>query len=122
LGFVTEPPPYVLGSGDAEIARRDAQAAMSAPATHLLLAAGKTFPGMRVLDLDTALGHLASEVASLIGAEGRVVGIDQVPRMVEIAERRRVAAGLHNVAFAEADLRTFRDHQPFGAIVGRVAR
>ena len=118
---MTEQPPYVLGSDEAEVARLDAQAAMSAPATRLLLAAGKKMlPGMRVLDLGTGLGHLAFEVASLVGPEGRVVGIDQNARLLEIAERRRVAAGLDNVVFVEADVRTFRDAEPFDAVVGRL--
>jgi SAM-dependent methyltransferase len=49
-----------------------------------------------------------------------VVGIDQNARLLEIAERRRVAAGLDNVGFVEADVRTFRDAEPFDAVVGRL--
>jgi SAM-dependent methyltransferase len=117
---VTEPPPYVLGSDDAEVARLDAQAAMSAPATRLLLRASERIqPGMRVLDLGTGLGHVAFEVASLVGPHGAVVGIDQNARLLGIAEQRRLAAGLDNVVFAEADVRTFSDTAPFDAIVGR---
>jgi ubiquinone/menaquinone biosynthesis C-methylase UbiE len=77
---MAEQPPYVLGSDGAEIARLDAQAAMSAPATRLLLqAGGRIGRGMRVLDLGTDLGHVAFDVASLVGPEGTVVGIDQDP-------------------------------------------
>jgi ubiquinone/menaquinone biosynthesis C-methylase UbiE len=118
---MTEQPLYVLGSGEAEIARLDAQAAMSAPATRLLLAAsGRISPGMRVLDLGTGLGHVAFDVASLVGPRGSVVGIDQSTRLLEIAEHRRVAAGIDNVAFVQADVRTFHDDEPFDAIVGRL--
>jgi ubiquinone/menaquinone biosynthesis C-methylase UbiE len=118
---VTEQPRYALGSDEAEIARLDAQAAMSAPATRLLLEAGGGIaPGMRVLDLGTGLGHVAFDVANLVGQKGVVVGIDQSARLLEIAEHRRVAAGLHNVTFLEADVRTFRDPEPFDAVVGRL--
>ena len=118
---VTEQPPYVLGSDQAEVARLDAQAAMSAPATRLLLEAGaRISPGMRVLDLGTGLGHVALEVATLVGPRGIVVGIDQSTRLLEIAEHRRLAAGINNVTFVEADVRTFQDTEPFDAIVGRL--
>ena len=118
---VNQKPPYVLGSEEPEIARLDAQAAMSAPATRLLLGAGgRISPGMRVLDLGTGLGHVAFDVANLVGQEGTVVGIDQSTRLLEIAEHRRLAAGIDNVAFVEADVRTFRDDEPFDAVVGRL--
>jgi SAM-dependent methyltransferase len=117
---VTDQPAYSLGGDDAEIARLDAQAALLAPATRLLLEAGGIVPGMRVLDLGTGLGHVAFDVADLVGPRGAVVGIDQSARLLEIAERRRRAADLDNVAFLEADVRTFRDAAPFDAIVGRL--
>ena len=118
---MSEQPRYVLGSDEAEIARLDGQATMSAAATRLLLqAGGRITPGMRVLDLGTGLGHVAFEVAALVGPEGAVVGIDESPRLLEIAEHRRLEAGMGNVAFVEADVRTFRDAAPFDAIVGRL--
>jgi SAM-dependent methyltransferase len=118
---VSEQPQYVLGSDEAEVARLDAQAAMAAPATRLLLqAGGRIAPGMRVLDLGTGLGHVAFEVATLVGPEGAVVGIDESPRLLDIAEQRRLQAGVRNVAFVEADVRRFRDDEPFDAIVGRL--
>ena len=118
---MTEQPPYVLGSDEAEIERLDAQAAMSAPATRLLLeAGGRISPGMRVLDLGTGLGHVAFDVANLVGEAGTVVGIDQSTRLLEIAEHRRLAAGVKNVTFVEADVRRFQDYESFDAIVGRL--
>ena len=73
--MVTEPSRYALGSDQAEVARLDAQAAMSAPATRLLLeTGGRIAPGMRVLDLGTGLGHVAFDVANLVGSRGTVVG------------------------------------------------
>ena len=75
---------------------------------------------MRVLDLGTGLGHVAFEIANLVGEKGVVVGVDQSPRLLEIAEHRRLAAGLNNVTFLEADVRTFRDRERFDAVVGRL--
>lgn len=112
---------YALGSDEDEIVRLDGQAAMSAAATRLLLeAGGRIAPGMRVLDLGTGLGHVAFDVASLVGPRGAVVGIDRSTRLLQIAEHRRLAAGVDNVTFVEADVRTFRDDEPFDAVVGRL--
>jgi SAM-dependent methyltransferase len=111
---------YVLGSDDAEVARLDAQAATIAPATRLLLRAAGIGPGMRVLDLGTGLGSVAFEVAELVGESGSVVGIDQAPPLLAVAERRRAAAGLGNVRFIEADVRAYRPDAPFDAVVSRL--
>jgi ubiquinone/menaquinone biosynthesis C-methylase UbiE len=114
------PPAYVLGSDDAEVMRLDAQSAAIAPATALLLRAAGIAPGMRVLDLGTGLGHVALALAELVGPEGAVVGIDLTTPLLEIAERRRAAAGADQVRFLEADARDYRSAERFDAIVARL--
>ena len=49
-------------------------------------------PGDRVLDVGCGTGILAREASGRCGAEGRVVGLDLNPRMLEVA--RRVAPGI----------------------------
>jgi ubiquinone/menaquinone biosynthesis C-methylase UbiE len=75
---------------------------------------------MRVLDLGTGLGHVAFQLADLLDPGGSVLGVDQAERLIDIAERRRVAAGADNVRFLQADARTFRVSEPFDAIVARL--
>lgn len=58
--------------------------------------------GERVLDLGSGSGHDALRAAALVGAEGRVVGIDVTPDMVERA--RAAAAGHENVSFELGDV------------------
>jgi SAM-dependent methyltransferase len=111
---------YVLGTGDAEIARLDAQASSLAGASEALLRAAGIGGAMRVLDLGTGLGHVALQVAQLLEPGGSVLGVDQAERLLEIAERRRVAAGADNVRFLQADARTFRPDEPFDAVVARL--
>ena len=113
-------PEYVLGSDEAEIARLDAQAGIIAPATSLLLGAAGLGPGMRVLDLGTGLGHVALAVARLVGDRGSVVAIDQAEPLLAVAEQRRAEAGLEHVRIVRADARTFRDEEPFDAVVTRL--
>jgi SAM-dependent methyltransferase len=117
---VTTQPGYVLGAAEAEIARLDAQAAIIARPTAVLLRESGLEPGMRVLDLGTGLGHVAFAVADIVGPEGSVVGIDQAAPLLEAAERRRREAGLDHVSFVAADVRTFEPEEPVDAIVGRL--
>jgi SAM-dependent methyltransferase len=107
---------YVLGSDSTEIARLDQQATAIAGASDALLRAAGIGPGMRVLDLGTGLGHVAAQVAELVGPGGSVVGVDREVPLLAVAEQRRVA---DNVRFAEADVRSVRFDEPFDAVVCR---
>ena len=112
--------PYVLGSDDPEIARLDAQAASIAAPTEMLLRAAAIGGAMRVLDLGTGLGHVAALVAGLLDPDGSVLGVDQSERLLEVAERRRAAAGEDRVRFRAGDVRTFAAGEQFDAIVERL--
>lgn len=109
---------YSLGCDDPEIARLDLQAASLDAATRLLLRSAGIRPGMRVLDLGTGPGHVAFAAAELVGEAGRVVGIDNSPRLLEIASGR--ASALAHVTFVEGDVRTWRSDESFDAVVGRL--
>src|SRR4051812_46895741 len=112
--------PYLLGSEAREVARLEAQAEAIARPTDGLLRAAGLGPGMRVLDLGSGLGHVSLLAAGIVGPSGEVLGVDQDPRMVAHAEERRAAAGAANVRFLEADVRSFRDAEPFDAVVARL--
>jgi ubiquinone/menaquinone biosynthesis C-methylase UbiE len=117
---MSEATAYVLGSDDAEVARLDAQASFISGATSALLQAAGIGGPMRVLDLGTGLGHVAFQVAERLAPGGTVVGVDRASRMLEIAERRRAAAGVENVSFVEGDARSFELGEPVDAIVARL--
>jgi SAM-dependent methyltransferase len=108
---------YVLGSDPAEIARLDQQAMAIAGASDALLRSAGIGAGMRVLDLGTGLGHVAAQVAELVGPGGAVVGVDREAPLLAVAERRVVA---DNVRFVEADVRSVRFDEPFDAVVCRL--
>jgi len=112
--------PYSLGASESELARLDAQAASIAAPTALFLKSAGIAPGMRALDLGTGLGHVAFQLSQLVGPAGAVIGVDQAAPMLAVAEQRRAAAGIENVRFVEADAHTFRDHEAFDAVVGRL--
>jgi SAM-dependent methyltransferase len=71
---------------------------------------------MRVLDLGTGLGHVAFELAELVGERGEVVGVDASREHLEAAESRRIQ---ENVSFVQGDARTYEDGY-FDAVVARL--
>lgn len=83
----------------------------AAPVTARLLELAGVRPGQAVLDIATGYGEPALSAARLVGASGRVVGVDGSPGMLETARRR--AAGLHNVEFVVGDVES--TGQPAGA-------
>ena len=109
---------YSLGSEDHEVARLDAQATLLDRATVMLLRAGGIRRGMRVLDLGTGLGHVAFAAAELVGAEGRVLGIDNDLKLLGVAIGR--ASAHPQARFVEGDVRTWRSQEPFDAVIGRL--
>jgi len=61
-------------------------------------------PGEQALDVATGTGDLAFMEAMAVGPEGRVVGVDSCPGMLEVARRRRPMA----VDFQEGDAMNLR--------------
>ncbi len=58
------------------------------PVSDRLVALAKIQPGHWVLDVATGIGEPAITAARIVGPTGRVVGIDQAPRMLAIARER----------------------------------
>ena len=111
---------YALGASELEIERLDRQSASIEGATRLLLRASGIQPGMRVLDLGTGVGHVAMLLAELVGPTGRVVGIDNSLKLLDVAAARTAVHPQSQLHFIEGDVRHWRDEEPFDAIVGRL--
>jgi ubiquinone/menaquinone biosynthesis C-methylase UbiE len=84
---------------------------MFAPVTRALIEDAEITGRRAVLDVATGAGEPALSIAELIGPEGKVVGTDAVPDMVEAARREGRRQGLHNASFEVA----FADSLPFPA-------
>ena len=82
---------------------------MFAPVTQALIQDAGISGGNAVLDIATGPGEPALSIAQLIGAKGKVVGIDPVAEMVEAARREGQRGGFHNASFEVA----FADSLPF---------
>jgi arsenite methyltransferase len=64
----------------------------------------EVFPGQTVLDLGSGAGFDSLLAARRVGPNGKVVGVDLCPEMVEKARRNAELLGLHNVEFVEAGI------------------
>ncbi len=60
-------------------------------------------PGQHILDVATGTGIVAIAAAEKVGSEGKVIGVDFTPGMLEQARRKIAAAGLQNIELIEAD-------------------
>jgi arsenite methyltransferase len=60
---------------------------------------GESRPGERVVDVGSGAGVDSLIAAKMVGSEGRVVGVDMTPVMIEKARAAAAEAGLGNVEF-----------------------
>jgi SAM-dependent methyltransferase len=111
---------YALGRTKAEYDRLIEQAEILQPLTERMLRAAGIGPGMHVLDIGCGVGDVSILVSELVGPEGSVVGIDLDAEVLRFAEERRIARGITNVEFHEADARAIHSGRLFDAAVGRL--
>ena len=102
-----------------ELRRLAIQASLIDPITRRFVGEGGITEGMRVLDIGSGGGHVAFLVADLVGAAGRVVGVDRSPTAVDAARAGARARSLGNVEFQAGDPAEMVFDQPFDAVVGR---
>jgi arsenite methyltransferase len=67
---------------------------------------GRLQPGERVLDVGSGAGTDALVAAQMVGASGRVTGIDMTPEMVKRARHSAEAMGAANIEFVEGEVET----------------
>lgn len=93
---------------------------MFAPVTRALAEDAQIGPGQVVLDVGTGPGEPALSLAGLVGADGKIVGIDPVAEMVAAARRAAQRVGTGNVEFevASAESLPFADNT-FDAAISR---
>jgi SAM-dependent methyltransferase len=113
-------PEYILGHADYELDRLIDQARFFGDLTEQLLRLAGIERGMRLLDVGCGTGDVSLLAARLVGAAGRVVGVDKAPEAIAVARRRAAAARLVNVDFIARDAAEFVPKTRFDAVIGRL--
>lgn len=70
---------------------------------HRLVEYGQVSSGQYILDIATGTGHVAISSAQLVGAEGKVIGIDISAGMLKQARHKAEKLNLKNVEFQLSD-------------------
>lgn len=89
-----------------ELARVPETAAASFAGVANPFSLGRLDRGEHVLDVGSGAGTDSLVAAQMVGSEGRVVGIDMTPEMLERARRAADELGARNVEFLEAEAET----------------
>lgn len=77
-------------------------------------------PGMRVMDIGCGPGAVSLMISRRVGREGHVFGVDQNPRMLELAREKAREANASNLTFIEGGFDvTFPERGTLNAVVGR---
>ncbi|MEY4551503.1 MAG: hypothetical protein RL685_7698 [Pseudomonadota bacterium] len=93
---------------------------LTTPMLQRLLTDAGVGPGQRILDVGCGPGTVSLLLAELVGATGKVVGVDRDLGALATARQRARAGGFSNVRFLEADLAALpAELAGFDAIVGR---
>jgi SAM-dependent methyltransferase len=77
-------------------------------------------PGERALDIGCGFGDTTQQLATLVGSDGEVLGVDASPRFIETAEREASVGPLPNTRFAVADVEQGLDEEGFDLAFSRM--
>ncbi len=111
---------YALGHSDQELRRLESQSHFFRHLTENFFKRAGITQGMRVVDIGCGAGDVSFLVASMVGQEGSVVGIDKGKEAIALAQERAAAAGLTNVTFFQAEAEDIVLAKPVDAVVGRL--
>lgn len=95
---------YILGANDHELARLGFQHEVWAGPTRELLEKAGVRAGARVLDAGAGPGFATALIRELVGAQGRVLALDEAERWRAVHEQRNAERRWSNVEFRIAKL------------------
>jgi SAM-dependent methyltransferase len=94
---------YLLGSSDAERERLTRHSAVREDETVWLLDRVGIQPGWRVVDVGCGPLGILNLLSDRVGPTGQVIGLDNEPRMLEMARASVAGLGLENVQLVQGD-------------------
>ena len=109
---------YAIAGGEDGKRRLDLLSDIMRATTLRLLDDAGLKRGDRVLDVGCGGGHVALDMAEIVGPEGRVLGIDFDPHVLDLAREDAQKAGVRTAEFETADAHHF-EGGPFSFIHAR---
>jgi SAM-dependent methyltransferase len=95
---------YVLGTHDEEVERLGLQHAVWRPRALEAWRQARFTRGQTIIDVGSGPGYASSDLASIVGAEGRVIACDRSRRFLDVLTARRDAMRLSQIEVHELDL------------------
>ena len=109
---------YVLGTQDEELQRLGFQHQIWRGQAYRIWERARFVPGMSLLDVGCGPGFGTADLSALVGARGRVTGVDASEKFVQFTNARRLA----NVEAFVADVHDVGDRLPPSSFDGAYAR
>jgi len=95
---------YALGHAPREIQPLQVQSQLLKAFTRRLFEDAGITTGMRVLDVGCGAGDVSLLAAEFVGKTGSVLGVDNNPSVLQMAQTRVQQAGITQVSFLTADI------------------
>jgi SAM-dependent methyltransferase len=97
---------YVLGTHDEEVERLGLQHRVWRPQVLDAFRRAGIGPGATVIDVGAGPGFAATDLAEIVGSEGRVLAVERSRRFLDALEDRARRLGLHWIEAREQDVTT----------------
>ncbi len=112
---------YILSTGDDDYQRLKLLSRMYNPGALAFMQKAGLRPGMKVLEIGCGTGHMAVELARVVGKDGIVFAVDKSLDQLKVAKKTAEEAGVNNIEFAQFDLESDlpRYQNQFDFIYGR---
>src|SRR5262245_60514841 len=110
---------YVISGGREGYERLQLLARVRWPETAQLFADVGVGPGQTCLDVGCGGGAVTLELARLVGASGRAVGLDMDEVKLELARADAAEAGLSNVEFRQVDVDGWDEPERYDVVYAR---
>lgn len=111
---------YVIRGGESGKARLRVVARALESSTLTLLAAAGLRPGMRCLDVGCDGGEVTVAMARVVGARGRVVGVDMDAVKIGLARQEAIDSGLTHLEFRAGDVSALPPDEMFDVVFARL--
>jgi SAM-dependent methyltransferase len=110
---------YAIGGGRAGKERLNLLSRVLWPTTLQLLNSVGLEEDMKCLDLGCGGGNVTILMASVVGPQGKVVGVDMDGEILALARQDAEAKRLSNIEFRQADVTNFMDEEEYDVVYAR---